>query len=514
MYLRSNILLLFVSSLIISNAVAQNCVSIDVNTTNSSMSVFFSVEASQRLIDLGLENDTIAVLYDSLCVGKANIENGFFAFSIWGNDETSYALDGINPGQFPTNWIIKDEDKFHEIDIVIEDNQFISGFQDDLIIDVTDIIYLGYNHYGCTDDNFIEYYNQGYFASCDDGSCSTISILGCTNQIADNFNASANIDDGSCIIPNTCNNFNVISTDQNLSLLVMPSAVDRLLEYVNIGDTLGVFYNELCVGNKIIEEEFFAFSIFGNDESSLDLDGLLPGQNPTHWVIKTTGNEIYSIIPVFQKEINLMGGKSDLIVEIIDFNFQESYYAGCTDPSYIEYWQQNYVAGCDDGSCQESISPLLQTNLNLLDSIVIIIENLTNENFQAIDSIGELNTTISEVQSENSYLINQASADSLTIDSISSYINQIEDYVQNISQPIYVEAPDGWFMVGYNYNEFQDLTESTSHITQYIIILKDFLGSAYLPEFNFNGIGDLTPGYGYQVKFDEPIPNFYFLKLD
>ena len=33
-----------------------------------------------------------------------------------------------------------------------------------------------------------------------------------------------------------------------------------------------------------------------------------------------------------------------------------------------------------------------------------------------------------------------------------------------------------------------------------LIIAKDYQGLAYLPEWNFNGIGDMVPGQGYQLK--------------
>ena len=36
-----------------------------------------------------------------------------------------------------------------------------------------------------------------------------------------------------------------------------------------------------------------------------------------------------------------------------------------------------------------------------------------------------------------------------------------------------------------------------------LIIAKNYLGAAFLPEFNFNGIGNLEPGQGYQVKINE-----------
>jgi hypothetical protein len=33
-----------------------------------------------------------------------------------------------------------------------------------------------------------------------------------------------------------------------------------------------------------------------------------------------------------------------------------------------------------------------------------------------------------------------------------------------------------------------------------LVIVKDEMGHAYLPEFVFNGIGDMAPGKGYQIK--------------
>jgi hypothetical protein len=38
-----------------------------------------------------------------------------------------------------------------------------------------------------------------------------------------------------------------------------------------------------------------------------------------------------------------------------------------------------------------------------------------------------------------------------------------------------------------------------------IIIVKNYLGSAYLPEYDFNGIGTMINGEGYAVKMEENI---------
>ena len=41
-----------------------------------------------------------------------------------------------------------------------------------------------------------------------------------------------------------------------------------------------------------------------------------------------------------------------------------------------------------------------------------------------------------------------------------------------------------------------------------LIIMKNNLGSAYLPDWNFNGIGDLERGFGYQLKIYDSIIDF------
>ena len=48
---------------------------------------------------------------------------------------------------------------------------------------------------GCTDNAYVEYNAS---ADVDDGSCATLKVNGCTNASANNYNASANTDDGSC----------------------------------------------------------------------------------------------------------------------------------------------------------------------------------------------------------------------------------------------------------------------------------------------------------------------------
>ena len=68
--------------------------------------------------------------------------------------------------------------------------------------------------------------------------------------------------------------------------------------------------------------------------------------------------------------------------------------------------------------------------------------------------------------------------------------------VQNIP----IELNVGWGMFGYTCLEPQNVIEAFSSITADIIIVKNSLGNAYLPQWSFNGIGNAQIGYGYYVK--------------
>ena len=65
-----------------------------------------------------------------------------------------------------------------------------------------------------------------------------------------------------------------------------------------------------------------------------------------------------------------------------------------------------------------------------------------------------------------------------------------------------IELVPGWNMIGYLRLEpaAADLALGGLVDAGNLIIAKDYLGAAFLPEFGFNGIGDLMPGSGYQIK--------------
>jgi hypothetical protein len=78
-----------------------------------------------------------------------------------------------------------------------------------------------YYNPGCTDPLYLEFYNQGFTADFDDGSCSVMVVYGCTDPTQFNYDPMANIDNGTCTqIINGCTdstqfNYNPLANTDN-----------------------------------------------------------------------------------------------------------------------------------------------------------------------------------------------------------------------------------------------------------------------------------------------------------
>ena len=96
-------------------------------------------------------------------------------------------------------------------------------------------------------------------------------------------------------------------------------------------------------------------------------------------------------------------------------------------------------------------------------------------------------------------------------DTISFTVQEATDCSQTITeQNIPLSLNQGWNIIGYTCQESLNVIEAFSSVEDKIIIVKDNLGNAYLPEFGYNGIGDLEFAKGYQLKITEDINDLYF----
>ena len=79
-----------------------------------------------------------------------------------------------------------------------------------------------------------------------------------------------------------------------------------------------------------------------------------------------------------------------------------------------------------------------------------------------------------------------------------------------VEQDIPLYLPEGWSIFGYSCVEPIDATEALEPIIDNVVIVKDSQGNAYLPIWEFNGIGDIEYSRGYQIKLTQEITDFQF----
>ena len=87
-------------------------------------------------------------------------------------------------------------------------------------------------------------------------------------------------------------------------------------------------------------------------------------------------------------------------------------------------------------------------------------------------------------------------------------INDYNILTQEANVPVSLDLLLGWNIMGYSCLDEGDALELLSPISDMIIIAKNNAGSVYMPEFGFNGIGNLIPNQGYQIKMIETVLGF------
>ena len=89
---------------------------------------------------------------------------------------------------------------------------------------------------------------------------------------------------------------------------------------------------------------------------------------------------------------------------------------------------------------------------------------------------------------------------------VTTSLSSLQQALDNWNTTIDLSA--GWNMFGYGCPSSIDVAQGLTNHTERIIITKANNGNVYMPEFGFNGIGDFTPGFGYQIKLSEAIDSF------
>ena len=344
---------------------------------------------------------------------------------------------------------------------------------------------------GCTNPE-ADNYNPG--ANQDDDSC---VFYGCTDNTALNYDSQANEDDGSCEYPIVPDLFIHEFTGSNHTIVIPDEMVFNLLEGpISNSDIIGVFYSdengiEHCGGYIIWQGIINSIAAQGDDTTTDEIDGFAEGVE-------------------FQFKI---WDYSD------DMLFDCTVYYNTAMPNQ-EYFTTNGISAISGGHVippvtdQEIDFPLgwsifsSYLTLEAMDVAVVlnpIFDNLVIvKDFQGLAYLPDWSYNgIGDMILGQSYQVKVIVESNLTLEG---------EYV--FPEDVQILLPLGWSLFGYLRTEPATCSDVLDEIQSEVIIAKDYLGNAYLPEWNFNGIGDLKPSQGYQIKMNSPQVLQYISNLE
>jgi len=380
-------------------------------------------------------------------VGLVDIANGFFTFEIWGNNSSTPEKNGLDYFDIP-NWAILYNDEVVLLGDLSQFNGYVSN-------DFVTITYI--ELHGCTNEMYIEYYeNQPLWPGLEygDSNCNSLHV---TNGIQANM----------FVEP--------LNTGLNMSLPVL----DGLNSFV--GGQIAAFHivdgDTICVGLENITESVTGFSIWGDDSTTPEIDGLLLDEIP-FFAILYNGVVFSVYLPDFT------GYASNGIVSINQVVMQTEY--GCSDTIACIYLPYALSESCEyplqfyncDGNCiNDEDGDLVCDELE--------VEGCMNENYVQFSS-------------------------EATDDNGTCLTTWQQSYIDAELNTINFNLSEGWNMISYSNRNPINVADGVSDIEDILIIIKNNNADFYMPEYGFNGIGNFEPGQGYQMKITESYDSFSF----
>ena len=308
------------------------------------------------------------------------------------------------------------------------------------------------------------------------------SLYGCTDSISSNYNIFATISDSSCVydIP-----WSFTITGNNHTFIIDSAINENINGFeLEIGDAIGVFYeyndSVHCAGYTIWDNQVNMIAVQGDDLTTEIIDGFITGEE-INWIVwdQTDQNEIF-VEPIYEtsdqisyspNQINIVSGlniTSFLTEQIIPLPSGWFMFS-----SYIEPENLNF-----------------DTLMNQIIDNIVLIKDVEGNSF-----IPQWNfNSIGNFDNNQGYLMKLSISCNLNISGIK--INP-ENFTLNFSS--------GWNIIPYLKTSNLNLIDAFQTIQNSIIIIKSVDGNAYLPEWNYNGIGDLVPGCAYLTKFNSEV---------
>ena len=443
------------------NAVGQN-ITADMFTTPPNTGAIMTIGVNAYKFDQ-FEGGQIGAFYDLngdgalQCVGVESISTGFFGLALWGDDSSTPEKDGLGSGESPVFAVLHDSNV-----ILVNDTYQFTGYVTNGIVNLT---YVNLLYNGCENPNFLEYYITMGLSDFYDYLEVEQTNLNCETLFTD-----ADIDQEDFIDP--------VNTGVNMTMVV-PEGLNQF-----VGGVLGAFYESengfVCVGLEYINSGFFGIALWGDDSSTLHKDGLLSNEIPLFAV------SYDSVVIAMSFDSQFNGYVQNGIESIESYEIYSP--PGCLNPLACNY---SPLSIRDDGSCiiPNPYYDCSGTCINDSDQDGVCdeleIPGCTNNDYMSYSSLA-------------------------TDDDGSCSITWKSAYQTVQSLAIFVDIEEGWNILGYTHHLEIDAVEAMSPMLDDLVLMKNNNANFYMPEFSFNGIGNLIPGQGYQLKVSRAYPAFTF----
>ncbi|MDB2621754.1 T9SS type A sorting domain-containing protein [Flavobacteriales bacterium] len=304
-------------------------------------------------------------------------------------------------------------------------------------------------------------------------------IKGCTDPYAYNFNPNSTQEDGSCNY--SCSvpeNWNVKLTGTNMTIMVPADiGVNVLGSQVQSGSAIGVFYEDdfgalKCGGYSYINESITHIAVMGDDITTNEIDGFVSGDQ---FIWKIWDAETCSEFPA---HATYSAGSNSFATD--ELTFLSSVNHSCQSIEFPEGWFMF-------SSYMELENKDVASVFHSITEDVIIVKNNAGEVYLPEWNYNGFGNLING----QGYTIKLSQNHTLEF---------CGTYLRSESNPI--NLTDGWNTIAYlsTHNMNVEFVMSPLTSRNNLVIVKDYQGNPFLPEWDYNGIGEMKPGQGYQLK--------------
>jgi hypothetical protein len=311
-------------------------------------------------------------------------------------------------------------------------------------------------------------------------------LYGCTDASAINYDTTANTEDNTCEYVQVPDVFNYELTGANHTIVLPEDMSFMLIDGpISNSDILGVFYFdengiEHCAGYEIWQGTTNSIAAQGDDATTDEIDGLQEGETFVFKVWDQSEDIYYNCVVHYLESMPNQG------------TYTSNGISALTDGSAIPPVTSQQIDLISGWSIFSTY--LVLDNMDVAVALSPIYEDIVIvKDFQGLAYLAAWNFNgIGNLVYGAGYQIKTSQAATLELSG-----------AYNAPEEAQITLPIGWSMFGYLRTEPADCIAVFQSISSdEILIVKNSTGAAYLPSWDFNGIGDLKPGEGYQIKMN------------